>query len=92
MGPYLEDTAGNLLVYSISSAGSRIGYRGAEGQDWSLMHSYSPGPLPPEFPQTPFDYGSAIFDSQGEALVSATLEGQATFQGQSFGADTQPSL
>ncbi|WNG62349.1 hypothetical protein F0U59_52375 [Archangium gephyra] len=92
VGPYLEDPAGNLLVYSISSAGSYIGYRGARGQDWSLRHSYSEGPFPPGFPQTPFDYWSAVLDSQGEVLVSATLEGHATFQGQPFGADTQPSL
>ncbi|REG30689.1 hypothetical protein ATI61_106158 [Archangium gephyra] len=92
LGPYLEDAAGNLLLYSISSGGSRIGYRGVEGHDWSLLHSYSAGPFPPGFPQTPFDYWSAVFDSQGQVLVSATLEGQATFQGQSFGADTWSSL
>ncbi|WP_375769245.1 hypothetical protein NR798_47520 [Archangium gephyra] len=91
IGPFFKDSAGHLLSYSLSSAGIGV-HHGQGATRWSLVHSYSPGPLPPDYPQTPFEYSPPVFDSQGNVLVAGELEGKATFQGRSFGADSQATV
>lgn len=92
LGPFFKDAAGNLLRSSLTSQGTGIHHRSPEGERWSLIHSYSPGPYPPGHAQTPFEYSPAVFDSQGNVLVAGELEGPATFQGRTFGAGPLPSL
>jgi hypothetical protein len=92
IGPFYKDAAGNLLRSIGSSWGSGFAYRGVGGERWWLSHTYFPPPYPTGHTQSPFDYSSAVFDSQGHVLVVGGLEGQATFHGRTFGADQRTTV
>jgi hypothetical protein len=87
LGPYFQDTAGNVLSVYASSLGSSISLRKPDGGwAWSLRYNIL-GPSP-----TPFDYGASVFDSRADVLVAGTLEGQGHFQGRTFGEANAFSL
>jgi hypothetical protein len=88
LGPYFEDAAGNRLESHRTSNGSGVYYSRPDGTGWSLQHWAS---FPSQSP-TPFSYAEAVFDSEGQVLVAASLEGKATFQGRTFGAEGQIAL